>query len=53
MELISKVNDTIKGIEYGVKFVSQDNKIKEELKLLIENIKEREDMLSRIMRINF
>ena len=42
MELISKVNDTIKCIEYDVKFVNQDNKIKEELKLLIESMKERE-----------
>lgn len=49
---IVRGNDTIKGIEYGVKFVCQDNKIKEELKLLIENIKEREDILSRIVGIN-
>lgn len=37
------------GILYGVSFVREDESAREELNMLIENIKEREDRLSKIM----
>ena len=39
------------GIEYGVQFIRKDDEAREELKNLIEDIKEREDRLSRIVGI--
>lgn len=49
---IVRCNETVKGDEYGIKFIRQDDKIKAELKSLIESIKEREDSLSRIVGFN-
>jgi len=48
---IVRCNETVKGTEYGVKFVRQDDEAREELRSLIEDIKEREDRLSRIVGI--
>jgi len=46
-----RYNETVKGTEYGVKFVRQDDEAREELRSLIDDIKEREDRLSRIVGI--
>jgi len=48
---IVRYNETVKGTEYGVKFVRQDDEAREELRSLIDDIKEREDRLSRIVGI--
>lgn len=49
---IVRTNETPKGTEYGVKFIRDDMSAKEEIMKLIENIKEREDRLSRIVGFN-
>jgi len=48
---IVRSNETVKGIEYGVQFMRQDDEAREDLRKLIEDIKEREDRLSRIVGI--
>jgi len=45
---IVRYNETSKGVEYGVVFVNQDKETKATLAQVIEEIKEREDRLSRI-----
>jgi hypothetical protein len=49
---IVRTNETPKGTEYGVRFLREDIGAKEEILKLIENIKEREDRLSRIVGFN-
>jgi len=49
---IVRVSDTSKGNEYGVRFLREDEEAIREVKDLIENIKEREDRLSRIVGFN-
>lgn len=49
---IVRCNETVKGIEYGVQFIRQDDEAKSEINKLIEEIKEREDRLSRIAGFN-
>ncbi|MBP3284378.1 MAG: PilZ domain-containing protein [Clostridia bacterium] len=46
---IVRVTDSTKGNEYGVKFLREDEDAIRDVKELIENIKEREDRLSRIV----
>lgn len=49
---IVRSSETIKGTEYGVSFMRHDEEALEELTALIEDIKEREDRLSRIVGFN-
>ncbi|MBE5812647.1 MAG: PilZ domain-containing protein [Clostridiales bacterium] len=49
---IVRSSETPKGTEYGVSFVRHDEEALEELTSLIEDIKEREDRLSRIVGFN-
>lgn len=49
---IMRTSETVKGTEYGVSFVRHDEEAIEELTNLIEDIKEREDRLSRIVGFN-
>lgn len=49
---IVRVSDSSKGNEYGVRFLREDEEAIREVKDLIENIKEREDRLSRIVGFN-
>jgi len=49
---IMRSSETIKGTEYGVSFIRKDDEAIEELVKLIDNIKEREDRLSRIVGFN-
>jgi hypothetical protein len=44
--------ETVKGTEYGVSFIRHDEEALVELTKLIEDIKEREDRLSRIVGFN-
>ena len=46
---IMRVSDSDKGNEYGVKFLRTDEDATRDIKQLIEDIKEREDRLSRIV----
>ncbi|MBE5813320.1 MAG: PilZ domain-containing protein [Clostridiales bacterium] len=46
---IIRHNETEKGIEYGAEFIRQDENAKDELNRVLEDIKEREDRLSRIV----
>lgn len=46
---IMRVTDTDKGNEYGVRFLRTDEEATRDIKQLIEDIKEREDRLSRIV----
>ena len=46
---IVRVNETSKGNEYGVRFLRTDEDAVLDIKRLIEDIKEREDRLSRIV----
>ncbi len=46
---IMRVTDTDKGNEYGVRFLRNDEEATQDIKKLIEDIKEREDRLSRIV----
>ena len=46
---VVRYNDTVKGTEYGVRFVRQDAEARDEINKLIEDIKEREDRLSHIV----
>ena len=46
---IVRVTDSDKGNEYGVKFLRTDEEAIRDIKKLIEDIKEREDRLSRIV----
>lgn len=46
---IMRVSDSEKGNEYGVKFLRTDEDATRDIKKLIEDIKEREDRLSRIV----
>ncbi len=46
---IMRVTDTDKGNEYGVRFLRNDEDATQDIKKLIEDIKEREDRLSRIV----
>lgn len=46
---IIRHNETEKGIEYGAAFIRQDDEAKEALNRVLEDIKEREDRLSRIV----
>lgn len=46
---IVRVSETEKGYEYGVKFLRTDEEAVSDIKKLIEDIKEREDRLSRIV----
>lgn len=46
---IMRVTDTDKGNEYGVRFLRTDEDAIRDIKKLIEDIKEREDRLSRIV----
>ena len=49
---VVRSSETVKGTEYGVSFVRHDDEALEELTNLIENIKEREDRLSKIVGFN-
>ena len=49
---IVRTSETVKGTEYGVSFIRNDEEALVELTNLIENIKEREDRLSRIAGFN-
>lgn len=49
---IVRCSETIKGTEYGVSFIRHDDEAIEELSNLINDIKEREDRLSRIVGFN-
>lgn len=49
---IVRYSETVKGIEYGVSFIRNDEEAEKELINLIEDIKEREDRLSRIVGFN-
>jgi len=49
---IVRSSETVKGTEYGVSFLRHDEEAIEELTALIEDIKEREDRLSRIVGFN-
>lgn len=49
---IVRCSETIKGTEYGVSFIRHDDEAIEELANLINDIKEREDRLSRIVGFN-
>ena len=49
---IVRYGETPKGIEYGVSFVRNDEEAEQELINLIEDIKEREERLSRIAGFN-
>ena len=49
---IVRSSETVKGTEYGVSFMRHDEEAIEELTALIEDIKEREDRLSRIVGFN-
>lgn len=49
---IMRVSDSAVGNEYGVRFLRNDEDAIEDIKKLIENIKEREDRLSRIVGFN-
>ena len=49
---IVRSSETVKGTEYGVSFVRHDEEALEEIASLIEDIKEREDRLSRIVGFN-
>ena len=49
---IVRTSETAKGNEYGVSFVRHDEEALVELTKLIEDIKEREDRLSRIVGFN-
>lgn len=46
---IMRITDTDKGNEYGVRFLRTDEDAMRDIKKLIEDIKEREDRLSRIV----
>ena len=46
---IMRVSDSDKGNEYGVRFLRTDDDATRDIKQLIEDIKEREDRLSRIV----
>lgn len=46
---IMRVTDTDRGYEYGVKFLRTDHEAVTDIQQLIEDIKEREDRLSRIV----
>ena len=46
---IMRVSDSDKGNEYGVRFLRTDDEAIRDIKQLIEDIKEREDRLSRIV----
>ena len=46
---IMRVTDSDKGNEYGVRFLRTDDEAMRDIKQLIEDIKEREDRLSRIV----
>ena len=48
---VVRCNERDKGLEYGVQFVRQDDEARGELRSLIDDIKEREDRLSRIVGI--
>jgi hypothetical protein len=47
-----RVADSSKGFEYGVRFLREDEEAIHDVETLIENIKEREDRLSRIVGFN-
>lgn len=49
---IMRVSDSSVGNEYGVRFLRSDEDAIEDVRRLIENIKEREDRLSRIVGFN-
>ena len=49
---IVRTGENIKGTEYGVSFIRNDEEAIEELNKLIEDIKEREDRLSHIVGFN-
>lgn len=49
---IMRSSETIKGTEYGVSFIRKDDEAIEELVKLIDDIKEREERLSRIVGFN-
>jgi len=49
---IMRVADSSKGFEYGVRFLREDEEAIHDVEKLIENIKEREDRLSRIVGFN-
>lgn len=49
---IMRIHDSSVGNEYGVRFLRDDEDAIEDIKRLIEDIKEREDRLSRIVGFN-
>lgn len=49
---VMRVHDSSVGNEYGVRFLRNDEEAIQDIKNLIENIKEREDRLSRIVGFN-
>lgn len=49
---VMRISETSKGMEYGVKFIRTDDEAVKEINALIDDIKEREDRLSRIVGFN-
>lgn len=49
---VMRISDSSVGSEYGVRFLRTDEEAIEDIKRLIDNIKEREDRLSRIVGFN-